>query len=64
MHLIVLISSTVKAGVGYNDVSLHKLELGNNLRVGFPRNNVGIQITALPWQLLMVEFGIAILPWQ
>ena len=35
MHLIVLISSTVKEDVGCNDVSLHKLERGDNLRVGF-----------------------------
>ena len=42
MHLIMLISSTVKKDVGCNDLSLHKFELGDNLRVGFPRNNIGI----------------------
>ena len=62
MHLIVLISSTVKEDVRCNDVSLHKLERGDYLRVGFIRNNIGFQIAALPWQLLMVGFGIAILP--
>ena len=58
MHLTVLTSSTaMKEGVGCNDLSLHKLELGANLRVRFPRNNnIGIQIATLPWQLLMVEF--------
>ena len=59
-----LISSTVKEDVGCNDVSLHQLELENTPRVGFPRNKIGIQIAALPWQLLVVESGIAILPWH
>ena len=32
--------------------------LGDNLRVGFPSNNIGIQIAVLPWQLFMMEFEI------
>ena len=48
----------MKEDIGCNGVSLHKLELGDNLRVGFPGNNIGIQIAVLPRQLLM-EFGIA-----
>ena len=67
MHLNDLISWTVKEDIGCNGVARHKLELlmGDNLRVGFPRNNnIGIQIAASPWQVFMLEFGIAVLPWQ
>ena len=60
MHFIVLISSTAKEDVGCNEVSLHKLELGDCVGVGFLRGNIGIQIAALPWQLMILEFGIAI----
>ena len=60
MAFCVLVSSTVKEDVGCNDILLHKLELGDNLKAGFPRNNIGIQIAASPWQLLMAEFGNAI----
>ena len=64
MHSIVLTSSTVKEHIDCKDVSLHKLELGDSLSVGFPGNNIRIQIAVLPWQLLMMEFGIAVLPWR
>ena len=64
MHSIALTSLTVKEHIGCNDVSLHKLELGDSLSVGLPGSNLGIQIAVLPWQLLMVEFVIAVLPWQ
>ena len=57
MYLIVLIGSAVKEDIGCDDVSLHKLQLGDNPRVAFPGNNIGTQIAGLPWQLLM-EFGI------
>ena len=50
MHLVVLISSTVKEDVGCNDVSPHKLELRDNLRVGFPRTNI-ILVFRLPLHL-------------
>ena len=54
----------MKEDIGCNGVSLHKLELGDSLSVGFPGNNISIQTAVLLWQLLLMEFGIAVLPWQ
>ena len=57
MHSIVLTSSTVKEHIGCNDVSLHKLELGDSLSVGFPGNNIRIQI-AVCFTLAIIDDGI------
>ena len=52
MHSIVLISSTVKEEIGCEDVSLHKLELGDDLlaKGRMSSTNIRIQIAVLPWR--------------
>ena len=57
----------MKEGTGY-DISLHSLWLGNNHKVGFLR--IIRLMCRLPFylsltiELLMMGFGIALLPWQ
>ena len=48
----VLSSSTVKQDIGCYDVSLHKLELGHDLRIQVPSITTSIQVAVLPWQLM------------
>ena len=64
IHSIALTSSTVQEDIGCNNVSLHKLELGDSLSLGFPGNNIGIQTAVLPWQLLVMGFGLVVIPWH
>ena len=59
-----LISSTVKRDTSCNEISLHKLESGDILRIGYPSNHIGVQVAVLPWKLLRMLFGIAVSPWQ
>ena len=43
-----LISSTVKRDTGCNEISMHKLESGDILRIGYPSNHIGVQVAVLP----------------
>lgn len=51
MNSIELMSSTGKSDTGCNDISLRKVHIGGNPRVGLPihSNDIGIQITTFPW---------------
>ena len=57
MHstVLIVISSTLKEDIGCVGVSLHKHEIEDDLRVGFPSNSIGILIALFPWQSLMME---------
>ena len=50
----------MKEDISCNDVVLHKLDLGDNLSVGFSANHVSFQSTVLPWQLLIIKFSIRV----
>lgn len=57
--------SPVKNCTGNNDISLSKLALRGNQTVEFPGDKVtGVQMAVSPWQLVIMEFGIAVLPWK
>ena len=66
MHstVLIIISSTLKEDIGSGGVSLQKLEVGDDLRVGFPSNSIVIQIVALPWQLFHDDrIGYVLIYW-
>ena len=71
MRSIVLSSSTVKEYIGCKDVSLHKLQLRDDLRLGVPSSNIDwcsdcrFTLAGLPSYLdngLLRSLGLVVLP--